>query len=190
MELDATLLLLAGGLSRRMGRPKPLLPVGDTTLAEWVVHKLAPDFRQLLVAAPGEEGLPPELHRYLVRDVHLGAGPLAGIEAGLAAATYPVMVAVACDMPAVTPALLRRLVAAIDGYDAAVPRVGGRPEPTCAAYAPGAAGPIAAALGAGRYRAGDALAELDVRWLDGEDPGQFVNLNTPAEYRRFLDAPR
>ena len=190
MVHDATLLLLAGGRSRRMGRPKPLLPVQGTTLAEWIVRKLAPGFPQVLVAAPGEEGVPPELHRYLVRDVHLGAGPLAGIEAGLAAASHPVMVAVACDMPRVTPALLRRLVDAIDGHDAAVPRVEGRPEPACAAYASTAAGPIAAALGAGRYRAGDALDELDVRWLDGEDPDQFANLNTPADYQRFLDAVR
>lgn len=68
-----------------------------------------------------------------------------------------------------------------------MPRIGGRPEPACAAYRRSAAGPIAAALGAGRLRAADALAGLRVRWLDGEDPALFANLNTPVDYRTFLD---
>jgi molybdenum cofactor guanylyltransferase len=184
----ATLLLLAGGASRRMGRPKALLPVGGVTLAEWVASRLAPGFAHLLVAAAGPEQLPPSLRPHLVRDLHRGAGPLAGVEAGLAASPHDTVVAVACDMPAVTADLVRRLAsaAAADEVDAAVPRVLARPEPTCAAYRRSAAGPIAAALAEGRHRAADALAELRVQWLDGEDPALFANLNTPEDYRQFL----
>ncbi|HEY4027782.1 MAG TPA: hypothetical protein VGO86_15250, partial [Candidatus Dormibacteraeota bacterium] len=71
-------------------------------------------------------------------------------------------------------------------FDAAVPRIDGRPEPACAAYRRSAAGPIAAALRTERLRAAGALAELRVHWLDGEDPALFANLNTPDDYRRFL----
>ncbi len=108
----ATLLLLAGGASRRMGRPKALLPVGGATLAEWVAGRLAPGFAHLLVAAAGPEQLPPGLRPHLVRDLHRGAGPLAGVEAGLAASPHDTVVAVACDMPAVTADLVSRLAAA------------------------------------------------------------------------------
>ena len=134
--------------------------------------------------------MPPGLRPRLVRDLHLDAGPLAGIEAGLAASPHEVLVAVACDMPGVTEALARRLVAALDAdpaLDAAVPRLGGRAEPACAAYRRSAAGPIAAALGQGVRRAADALLELRVQWIEDEDPRQFANLNTPDEYRAFLD---
>jgi molybdopterin-guanine dinucleotide biosynthesis protein A len=186
--LPATLVVLAGGDSRRMGRSKALLPVGGTTLIEWLTARLAPGFAHLVVAAREAERLPPGLRPRLVNDLHAGAGPLAGVEAGLAASPHDVVVVVACDMPAVTAGLLRRLAeAAGEGVDAAVPRVAGRPEPTCAAYRQSAAGPIAAALAAGRLRATDALAGLRVRWLDGEDPALFANLNTPADYRTFLD---
>jgi molybdenum cofactor guanylyltransferase len=187
--MEATLLLLAGGDSRRMGSPKALLPVGGTTLVEWLAARLAPGFAHLLVAARDPAQLPPGLRPHVVRDLHRGAGPLAGVEAGLAATPHDTVVAVACDMPAVTAELARRLVgeAAGDGVDAAVPRVGGRPEPACAAYRRSAAGPIASALAAGHLRAADALAELRVRWLEGEDPALFANLNTPEDYRRFLD---
>jgi molybdopterin-guanine dinucleotide biosynthesis protein A len=173
-----------------MGQPKALLPIGGTTLVEWLVARLAPEFRHLLVAAPAPERLPAGLRPRLVRDLHAGGGPLAGVEAGLAASPHDTIVAVACDMPAVTAGLVRRLVAGLADprMDAAVPRLGGRPEPACAAYRRSAAGPIAAALGAGRLSAADALSELRVRWLDEEDPALFANLNTPEDYRRFVDA--
>jgi molybdopterin-guanine dinucleotide biosynthesis protein A len=86
--------------------------------------------------------------------------------------------------------LTRRLVVASEGHDAAVPRVGGRPEPTCAAYRRSAAAPISALLDAGGRRAAAALQDLDVRWLDGEPAAQFVNLNTPEDCASFLDALR
>jgi molybdenum cofactor guanylyltransferase len=185
VRLDAALLVLAGGESRRMGRPKALLPVGPETLIEWVIARLAPELPELLVAARSEAQLPAALRPHLVRDRHPGAGPLAGIEAGLVAARHEIVVAVACDMPWVTAELVARLVGAVAGRDAAVPRVGERPEPACAAYHRRAAPTLAAALAAGRRRAGAVVEELDVRWLDGEDPAMFANLNTPADYERF-----
>lgn len=189
-RLEATLLVLAGGRSRRMGQAKALLPVGSTTLIEWVAQRLAPEFQHLLVAARSEVDLPPALRRYLVRDRYPGAGPLAGIEAGLGACHHDVLVAVACDMPAVTPALARALAAAAAGHDAAVPRVGGRPEPACAAYRRSAVTAVAAALREGRWKAADVLPSLDVRWLDDEDPSLFANINTPSDYQRFVDTLR
>lgn len=190
MALEATLLVLAGGKSRRMGQPKALLPVGSTTLIEWVAQRLAGEFQDLLVAGRSELDLPPALRPYFVPDRHPGAGPLAGIEAGLAASVHDVVIAIACDMPAVTPALARALATAVAGHDAAVPRVGGRPEPVCAAYRRSAGKVIAAALREGRWKAADVLASLDVRWLDDEEAPLFASLNTPHEYQRFVDAPR
>ena len=190
MSEAATLLLLAGGESRRMGRPKALLPVAGTTLIEWMASRLAPAFEELLVAAPDSRQLPAGLREHLVCDLHPGAGPLAGIESGLMATRHEVLVAVACDMPAVEAELVRRLLAASAGHDAAVPRVGGRPEPTCAAYRRSAAGWITGQLDAGRWRVADALEGLHVRWLEGEPAGLFADLDTPEDYARFLDALR
>jgi molybdopterin-guanine dinucleotide biosynthesis protein A len=190
VALKATLLLLAGGESRRMGRLKSMLPVQGTTLLEWLAERLAPGFEELRVAARDASQLPPGLRPRLVADLRPGAGPLGGIEAGLAVARHATLVAVACDMPYVTPELTQRLVGAAEGHDAAVPRLGGLPEPACAAYRRSAAAPISAALAAGNRKAADALSRLEVAWLDGEDPSLFTNLNTPAEYRAFLAGMR
>ena len=183
----ATLLVLAGGASRRMGRPKALLPFGGTTLIEHLIANLALAFAEILVSAntPLLDGRYP-----LVADRHPGAGPLAGIEAGLKAARHELVFAVACDMPLLTPDLALTICAAAARHDAAVPRLSGRPEPAAAAYRRSAGPAITAALEAGRYRAADALHDLDVAWLDRLDERLFVNVNDPAGYQALLDAMR
>jgi molybdenum cofactor guanylyltransferase len=186
VAFPATLLLLAGGESRRMGRSKALLPVQETTLVEWLAERLRPAFDQLLVAARDTSQLPPAVHGDFVADIRPGAGPLAGIEAGLASARNPRVVAVACDMPYVSVALAVRLAASAEGHDAAVPRVRGRVQPTCAAYRRSALPAIATALAAGERRASEVIGRLEVNWLDQEEPALFTNLNTPADYQAFL----
>ena len=67
----ATLLVLAGGASRRMGRSKALLPFGGRTIIEHLIANLAPAFAEILVSA----NAPLLGGRYpLVRDLHPGAG--------------------------------------------------------------------------------------------------------------------
>ena len=48
VTMEATLLVLAGGSSRRMGRAKAWLEVGDTILLRWVVDRLAPAFAEVM----------------------------------------------------------------------------------------------------------------------------------------------
>lgn len=190
--MPATLLILAGGDSRRMGRSKATLPVRGRTLVEFVADRLAAEFAELVVSANDPALVPPALAQRarIVRDLHPAKGPLAGIEAGLMAAGHGIVLAVACDMPNVTPALARRLVRSCEDRDAAVPVVGGRPEPVCAAYATSAGHAVRAALDSGRRRAGEVLDRLDVAWVVDVNPDEVQSLNTPEEYRRFLDALR
>jgi molybdenum cofactor guanylyltransferase len=185
--LKATLLLLAGGESKRMGQPKALLPVGKVTLVEWIAERLGGSFAEVLVSANDPQLVPKGLR--MVRDRRAGhLGPLAGIEAGLAAAANEVMVAVACDMPRATPELAAQLVELSEGHDAAVPRIGGRPEPAFACYRQTAAWAIGEALDMGRLKAAGALEHMDVVWLDNADRKLFWNINTPKDYQVFLSA--
>ena len=171
-----------------MGRTKAALEFGGSTLLEWVIGRVGSDFAEVLVSANDDIAAPGGAR--VVPDRHPLAGPLAGIEAGLAAAVHPAIFAVACDMPLVTPELARTIVAALAGHEAAVPLIGGRPEPACAAYARSAAPRIAAALDRGQHQAARVLEDLDVHWLEGLDAGLFRNVNTPKDYRALLDATR
>ena len=183
--MQATLLVLAGGESRRMGRTKAWLEVGETTLLRWVAEQLAHAFTEVMVSFAEPEQVEHHVPYRVVFDRMPSAGPLAGLEAGLNAARNEVIFAVACDMPYVTQGLAEMAVAASSGCDAAIPRIGGRPEPACAAYRKSALPAIARALDAGQYRAADLAENLDVAWLEGLDPDLFRNLNAPEDYERF-----
>lgn len=190
--LDAALLVLAGGESRRMGRPKTLLPVAGKTLIEWQVSRLQAGFAQTLIAVAAPEQLPASLRDLAILDEVRGSGPLGGMLAGLAHARADMVFAVAVDMPHVSAAHARLLAPHLAGHEAAVPRSPRGAEPLCALYARAPARRAAeAALAAGELSLRDVLARLDVSFVDaGAFERALRNLNTPAEYEAFLGGLR
>src|SRR5437764_14574009 len=92
------LVVLAGGKSSRMGRPKAWLPFHGQPMLARVLDRLAPLFEErVIVRAPGQEL--PEVPARFVEDEEPGLGPLAGLLAGLSAVTRPLAFAVSCDAP-------------------------------------------------------------------------------------------
>jgi molybdopterin-guanine dinucleotide biosynthesis protein A len=186
---DVTACIIAGGRARRLGGAlKPLLLVDGETILARQRAVLAPRAAELVLAlaAPGplaEQGV------RAVYDVVADAGPLAGLAAGLAASERPWLLAVAGDMPYLSPAVLDALLAAAsDGADAVVPVVGGFPEPLCALYGRAVAPVIARHLAAGARRTQGILDDLRVTWLDEShlralDPQlrTFTNVNVPSQ---------
>ena len=183
--MEATLLVLAGGESRRMGRPKAWIEVGSTVLLRYVVERLAPAFSEVMVSFSEPEQMEQHVPYRVVFDRKHNAGPLAGLEAGLMGAKHQVLFAVACDMPYVTQGAAEMAVAAAGSCDAAIPRHDGLFEPVCGAYRKTALPSIVGALDAGQFTAHDVVETLDVTWLEGLDPAQFESLNTPADLERF-----
>src|ERR1700682_1095455 len=86
--MQATLLVLAGGHSRRMGRPKAWLEVGDTVLLRHVVDNLAPAFAEVIVAFAEPEQLEQPVPYRIVFDRKHSAGPLALLGAARLAAHH------------------------------------------------------------------------------------------------------
>ncbi|MDP6821690.1 MAG: molybdenum cofactor guanylyltransferase [Dehalococcoidia bacterium] len=150
--------VLAGGSSSRMGRPKPLVVVGGQLVLARIKAALdrVCDEIVLVVASDQDDATPDTgqaLEMHVVTDRLPDAGPLAGIEAGLKAAETPLAFLVAADHPFLSPALIAGMAdIAIDGgFDAVVPSQDDRLEPLHAIYAPEAWLPsITPALDAGR----------------------------------------
>jgi len=131
-------LLLAGGLSRRMGGgDKGLRLLGGISLLERVIERLRPQVDTLVLNANGDPSRFARFRLPVVADsVPDFAGPLAGVLAGLdwTATHRPdccLVVSVATDAPFLPPDLVARLVEAIggDGGDLACGVSGGRAHP-------------------------------------------------------------
>ena len=176
-----------------MGRAKHELPVGTTTLLAWQVARLGRFFGDTIVV-----GAPAPVGARGVSDARADAGPLAGIEAGLLATRlHDRAFVLACDMPRASAALGALLIRLCEGHDAAVPRVAGRAQPTCAAYTRSAASKLTAYLDSGERRATEALDRLDVVFVadaalvrEGISLTELDDLDTPADYDAFIAALR
>jgi len=191
MRGGCSLVILAGGLSRRMGRDKASLPAGDGTLIEHLARRLAPAVDETIVA--GGSGRRELSGVLMVEDRYPGLGPLAGIHAGLAAARYPHVWVVGCDLPDSDPALAHLFLGLMAGYDAVVPHIDGEPQGVCALYDRALVSRIDGLLAAGERRVKALLAASNVRYVRSEelravDPElrSFRNINTPADYQAWL----
>jgi molybdopterin-guanine dinucleotide biosynthesis protein A len=182
---DAGAILLAGGVSRRMGRDKALLPWAGRPLIAHIADRLRRCCDELLISAndPARYGF---LGAPVVADRQPGEGPLMGLASCLAAARHDRNLLLGCDMPHPPLPLLRRMLAGADGVDAVVPRTrDGRPEPLCAVYRRSCLPAATRLLAAGRRRMTDLLDAVRVRWVDTDTPP--ANLNTPADYQAALE---
>ena len=62
------MLVLAGGESRRMGRPKAWIEAGDTVLLRYIVERLAPSFSEVMVSFAEPEQMEQHLPYRVVFD--------------------------------------------------------------------------------------------------------------------------
>lgn len=197
---DLTLIVNAGGQSRRMGQPKALLPTpGGVPLLVHVVQRLAPLAAAHTVIVANDPaiaalaGLPPGT--VCLVDAYPDTGTLGGIATGLGAAPGWAAV-VACDLPFVQATIFAHLCAIAaaqeeggDRWDAVVPMVGGYEEPLHALYHARCLPAIVARLAAGARRVISFMPDVRTRYVDEAelraiDPqlSSFANVNTPEEW--------
>ncbi len=198
MTTDLGAVILCGGQSRRMGRPKAWLPFGPEVLLQRSVRLVGRAVAGpiVVVAAPGQDL--PELPGSvaIVRDPVADRGPLQGLAAGLAALPDRVELAYASatDVPFLEPAWIAHLATRIGDHDLAIADVGGYLHPLAALYRRATVLPaIAALLAEDRLRPVFLLESLRARVLDAAtladvdpDLATLRNLNTPEDYRQAL----
>lgn len=202
-------IVLAGGRSSRMGSAKASLEWHGSTLLRRVVGIVSRGVAGPVVVAraPGQAlpALPAEVE--VVEDSHEGSGPLQGLAAGLAALEGRALTAYvsSTDVPFLHPAFVRRVLSGLgDGFDVAVPHVGGFRQPLSAAYRVSLLAPLQELVAAGQTKPALLLEHCSVRWLEegdlladrglaAADPAldSLRNLNEAGDYAaaRALPAP-
>jgi molybdopterin-guanine dinucleotide biosynthesis protein A len=188
--------VLCGGQSSRMGKPKAWLPFAGETMLARVVRLLGEAVSPLVVvAAPGQEipSLPTKVA--VVRDPQRGRGPLQGLAAGLRALEGKAAAAYlsSCDVPFLKPAFVRRLIDLLGDHTICVPRIAGYFHPLAALYRTEVVSVAEQLLAQDRLRPAFLFEEISTRVVGPEelrevDPSfqTLRNLNTPAEYEAAL----
>lgn len=192
MNNEVGAVILAGGLSRRMGCNKALLDVGGRPLISVLIERILPLTDQILISSNDAES-----YRFLefpvVADCYTGRGPLAGFHAAMHRLDARSYVVLACDLPNVQTSLLRRLISLVAGHDAAIPRtLDGVAHPLCAVYRRTCLRVIDRALEQGASKVIDTFEtnDISVRWVDPVEGGfsdlDLANINAPEDLPKLI----
>ena len=188
-----SVVIQAGGESRRMGQDKGLLLLLGQPLIARVMARVASLADEVLVTTNH-----PEAYRFLgvplFEDVYPGTGALGGLYTALTVARHPLVAVVACDMPFASPEILaaarERLLEA--EVDVVIPQSEDGYEPFHAVYRRDICLPaVKDALEAGERRLISWFPAVKVATLSAEEASRldplklaFWNLNTPEELQQ------
>jgi len=189
---DNSAVVLAGGKSSRMGRPKALLLFDGEPLIVHIVRALKRMFSEtVIVAAPDQEL--PDLPATLVRDEVAYQGPVGGIYYGLRAASGESCFVTSCDVAFLNAPLISHLISQISNHDVVVPYWEERFQPLHAVYRRSVLPLLEGQLERGELRPVylfDKVRTLkisadEIRRFDPEGLS-FLNMNTPDDYDQAL----
>ena len=205
----AAAVVLTGGKSSRMGRPKALLPFDGEPLIVHAVRRLESLFSEIIVvAAAGEQFIelssllrcqpdqPKEPNKpkiTLVRDQVAYQGPVAGIYYGLQEARGAIGFVTSCDVPFLNLRFISYLISQISDYDVVVPYWEERLQPLFAVYRREVAPLLKDQLDRGELRPISLYKKVrtrevapdEIRRFDPEGLS-FLNMNTPEDYQAAL----
>lgn len=199
-----TVVIQAGGESRRMGRSKATVPFAGRPLICRLIERLSPVADDLIITTNEPENLTflheeyPHLHIQLVCDAVDTRGALPGLYTALQAAHNPYVAVVACDMVFASASLVvaEALTLNETGVDVVVPGNKHGFEPFHAVYRRMTCLPaVRKALERGEKRAQSFFPEVVVyeftqaQVLEAEPMGGcFINANTPEELKSLEES--
>ncbi|MCY3639040.1 MAG: molybdenum cofactor guanylyltransferase, partial [Chloroflexi bacterium] len=112
-SIGVSAIVLAGGLSRRLGRDKALEPFGGAPLISRVIGRLATLTDETVVVVNSKARaaeLPLPAGAKTAVDIYPDSGSLGGIFTGLTTASNEWGFVVACDMPFLNTALIKHIL--------------------------------------------------------------------------------
>lgn len=199
-----TVVIQAGGESRRMGQSKALVKFAGRPLICRMVERLSPVADELVITTNEADRLAfladeyPELSIRLIPDLHEFRGALPGLHTALEAATNPFVAVIACDMLFASPRLVvaEALAMKESGADAVVPVNKHGFEPFHALYRRSGCLPaVTEVLASGDKRAQSFFDRVNVREFTQAEVlvaepmgGCFINANTPEDLRTLEEA--
>jgi len=185
--------MLAGGQNRRYdGAPKALESVGGERIADRAIRVMREAFDRVVLVANDFE-IFKTLELEARPDLTPGLGALGGIQTAVAWADeegYRGAVVVACDMPFLSPGLLKQIAEGAGDDEVVAPESESRRglEPLCAFYGVRCRAAIDNALARGDRHVISFFPDIRVRTIPLDDVAEFgdpgllfLNVNTPND---------
>ncbi len=179
--------VLAGGQSKRMGKPKFSLAYNGVAETERLMQILQKFCGNVVLSSRADldmGGRRGDVER--IDDDHIGLGPVGGLATLMSRFPEKAWLITACDMPFLSEKNIAAIIAARDPlrYGTCYVQKGGGVEPMCAIYEPKFILPLYEAMSRRELSPTRIISELPFKQVKiaESDRGNFMNVNTPEEY--------
>lgn len=184
-------IILAGGMSRRLGRNKAVEEFNGSPLISHVIDRISSITNETIIVVNNQERasqLPLPDSAKVAVDIYPDKGSLGGIFTGLSASESHWGIVVACDMPFLNTQLLEHMLSLRNGSYAIVPVLSDRPEPIHAIYSKYCLSKIQHKIENDDLKISGLFEQIKVKWvsedtIDAYDPNHisFFNINTQKD---------
>lgn len=173
-------IILAGGLSSRMGQDKGLLQYKGRALVDYAIDALKPLCSEIIISSNNKEY---ELFGYrVVRDVHQKVGPIGGLYSALAEANTNDILMCPCDMPFITTDIFNRILEnKANSKVTVVESISGKLYPTLGYYQKSCLPVILQFIEQGQYKLQLLMKALNAKTIQIENHKSLLNFNSPED---------
>jgi len=182
--------ILAGGKSKRFGKNKAFLKVGNKILINLIVDKMRKLSDELIIVTNTPEKFY-YLNVKLSKDIIKNKGPLGGIYTGLYIAKNKSILVIACDMPFLNTPLIKHIISYSQEYDVVIPEIDKFLEPIHATYSKKCLKPIKRLLDANNLKIIDFFSDVNVKFVKNKEIRRydskflsFFNINTLNDLKK------
>lgn len=187
MKRKITGIILAGGKSQRMGTVKGMVPFRGRPLIDYAIGLLGEFSGEIMISANTSDYN--DFGIKVVKDITPNIGPMGGIHSCLRESTTPVNIVLSCDMPFVTPEVIRHLLDHSRDALVTVPWYGNEHyEPLCGIYHKDSIPEMEKLIRQGNYKLPDLFKKIQVNRLEVNRehpvmnwPQIFFSINSPED---------
>ena len=190
--MPITGIILAGGLSSRMGSDKGLVQLCRKPLISYAVDALSGLCNEIIISSASEAYN--AMGFAVVKDEIPDIGPMGGIYSALRQSKTPDNLVLSCDLPFVSNDLMNYILEQSDGFEVAVPCEGTEHyEPLCGYYNQSVLGIMSDYIQKSNYKLPDLFREVAINRLQINGPfgfyhkNLFLNVNTKHDLKEAED---
>ncbi|TRX70978.1 molybdenum cofactor guanylyltransferase [Carboxylicivirga sp. M1479] len=175
-------IILAGGLSSRMGQDKGLLPYQGRTLIEYCIDILQPLCSEIIISSNNKAY--EQFGFRVIADEYKKTGPIGGLYTGLAESNHNDVIVCPCDMPFITSDIFNKVLCHKDESAVVVVKsTTGKLYPTLGYYNKSCLPVIHQHIELQHYKMQLLLKELNAKTVLIEDAHSLLNFNSPEDLR-------
>ena len=187
--MKITGIILAGGLSSRMGTDKALIQLDKHKMIEKVIKLIHPFCDKLIISA--NKNKYHEFGYQVVKDKYKKIGPLGGIIACLNKSNTELNLIISCDTPNINRETISQLLKESLNYDITLPYHNDRYEPLIAVYNRNCIEKLELMVNSSSYKLQSIINNLNsnIIYFDESDKKEkeFININSKKDLNRYFD---